>query len=422
MDAELFPERGRILLIEDEEAHADIIERSFARDGTYQLTRASTIAEGASFLEGSPFDLVLADWRLPDGEAFDLLTASRRLPLLIMTSRGDEKIAVRAMRAGALDYVVKSESSMLDMVHIAERAIRQWKSAIAGELREERTRELEVRNREIERANRMKSEFLANMSHELRTPLHTVIGFSELLGEEMKGPLNVDQKRFVNHIRKDALHLLALINEILDLSRIEAGKLILSRETLDLNAVLDDATSSIRPQCGTKSIRIEADIPLSILIDGDRVRVRQIFYNLLSNAVKFTPDGGCIQIAVCCAGGVAEISVSDSGIGIPPEEHQSIFDKFHQIVPATSGMREGTGLGLPITKRLVEEHGGRIWLASEPGKGSCFTFTLPLGRTTQESLVSESIVSLARVLAVQSASLAAPVDVVEAARAEEGLL
>ena len=398
MDAELSPEPRRILLIEDEEAHADIIGRSFERAGTFQLTRASTIAEGGSALEGSAFDLVIADWRLPDGEAFDLLTTSRRLPLLIMTSRGDEKIAVRAMRAGALDYVVKSESSMLDMPHIAERAIRQWENTITVELQEERTRELEVRNREIERTNRMKSEFLANMSHELRTPLHTVIGFSELLREEVKGPLNVDQKRFVNHIHKDAQHLLTLINEILDLSRIEAGKLILFRETLDLNSVLDDATSSIGPQCGSKSIRIEADIPLSIFIDGDRVRVRQIFYNLLSNAVKFTADGGCIRIAVCCAGGVAEISVSDTGIGIPPEEHQSIFDKFHQVVAATSGIREGTGLGLPITKRLVEEHGGRIWLASEPGKGSRFTFTLPVGRTNKVSFVSESIVSLARVI------------------------
>jgi signal transduction histidine kinase len=421
MDAKPSLKLRRILLIEDEEAHANIIARSFERDGTFQLTLTSTIAEGASAIEGGVFDLVIADWRLPDGDAFDLLTTSRRFPLLIMTSHGDEQVAVRAMRAGALDYVVKSESSMPDMLHIAERAIRSWKGMIARELWEQYARELELRNLEIDRANRMKSEFLANMSHELRTPLHTVIGFSELLREEVKGPLNVDQKRFVNHIHKDAQHLLTLINEILDLSRIEAGKLMLSRETLDLNAVLDDATSSIRPQCGTKSIRIEADIPLPIFIDGDRVRVRQILYNLLSNAVKFTPDGGCIRIGVCCAGGVAEISVSDTGIGIPPEEHQSIFDKFHQVVTATSGIREGTGLGLPITKRLVEEHGGRIWLASEPGKGSRFTFTLPLGRTNQESLVSESIVSLARVLstdntatsrepilAVQSPSLAHP--------------
>jgi PAS domain S-box-containing protein len=246
-------------------------------------------------------------------------------------------------------------------------------------LREENTRELELRNLEIERSNRMKSEFLANMSHELRTPLHTVIGFSELLIEEMKGPLNVDQKRFINHIHKDAEHLLALINEILDLSKIEAGKVELRRETLDLSGLVEDALSSIRPQCAAKSLRIEANIPGSPCVDADRLRARQILYNLLSNAAKFTPEGGRIRVDVSCANGFAEISVSDTGIGIPPEEHELIFDKFHQVVAATSGMREGTGLGLPITKRLVEEHGGRIWLESEPGKGSRFTFTIPIG-------------------------------------------
>jgi signal transduction histidine kinase len=231
------------------------------------------------------------------------------------------------------------------------------------------------------------------MSHELRTPLHTVIGFSELLNEEMKGPLNSDQKRFVSHIHKDAQHLLTLINDILDLSKIEAGKVTLNRENLDLSAVLEDALSSLRPQFVAKSIRLETNVPRSISIDGDRVRTRQILYNLLSNAAKFTPAGGRVSVDVSCADGFAEISVSDTGIGIPPQEHESIFDKFHQVVAATSGMREGTGLGLPITRRLVEEHGGRIWLESEPGKGSRFTFTIPsgiapLGHTNEKSVGS----------------------------------
>jgi PAS domain S-box-containing protein len=255
-------------------------------------------------------------------------------------------------------------------------------------LREEHTRELESRNLEIERASRMKSEFLANMSHELRTPLHTIIGFSELLGEEMKGPLNADQKRFVNHIHKDGEHLLALINEILDLSKIEAGKLVLSREPLDLNVVVEDVLSSIRPQCAAKSILLESEIPGPVFIDADRLRARQILYNLLSNAVKFTPEGGRIRVEGVRIDGFAKISVRDTGIGIPWQEHESIFDKFHQVVATTSGMREGTGLGLPITKRLVEEHGGRIWVDSEPGKGSRFTFTIPLGQMNEKSVGS----------------------------------
>jgi len=383
MDTARSPESRRILLVEDEEAHARIIERSFERDAAYQLTLASTVAEGLRALQDSAFELVISDWRLPDGEAFDLFTDSRQFPLLVMTSCGDEKLAVRAIKAGALDYVVKSESSMLDMLHIAEGAIRQRQNAISGKQQEERARELESRNLEIQQADRIKTEFLSAMSHELRTPLHTIIGFSELLLEQLKGLANAAQTRFVHHIHKDAQHLLALVNELLDLSSIEAGKLILQREPLDLNGIVDDASASIRPQCDVKSIRIEADVPASLVIDGDPLRVRQILYNLLGNAVKFTPVGGLIVISVRRTGGFAEISVRDSGIGIPWQEQDAIFDKYHQVA---GGKREGTGLGLPIARQLVEGHGGRIWLASEPGNGSCFTFTLPFVSANEESI------------------------------------
>jgi PAS domain S-box-containing protein len=240
-------------------------------------------------------------------------------------------------------------------------------------------RELELRNQEIERANRHKSEFLANMSHELRTPLHTVIGFSELLSEETKGPLNDQQRRFVHHIHKDSQHLLALINDILDLSKIEAGKLQLRPETVDLGILLEDALSSIRPQCLEKSITIGTNIAAPVLVSADRIRLKQILYNLLSNAVKFTPRGGDIRIDAEALDGMAQVSVTDTGIGVSPEDHDAIFETFHQAGSNTGGVREGTGLGLPITRRLVEQHGGRIWLKSEPGRGSCFTFTLPLG-------------------------------------------
>ena len=248
------------------------------------------------------------------------------------------------------------------------------------------TSELELRNREIERANQHKNEFLANMSHELRTPLHTVIGFSELLAEELKGPLNADQKRFINHIHKDSQHLLALINEVLDLSKIEAGKVELQKEPLDIGAMLGEVLASIRPQCLEKSIEIETSVDGPVWIDGDRIRIKQILYNLLSNAVKFTAKGGRVQIDGGPVDGFAEISVSDTGIGIPPEELESVFDTFHQV--GAPGMREGTGLGLPITKRLVEQHGGRIRLESEPGRGSRFTFTIPLKAANEKSIGS----------------------------------
>jgi PAS domain S-box-containing protein len=244
--------------------------------------------------------------------------------------------------------------------------------------------QLELRNREVERANRLKSEFLASMSHELRTPLHTIIGFSELLNEELKGPLNDAQKRFISHIHQDSLHLLELINEILDLSKIEAGRLELRPETFEMAAAIDETLSSIRALAAPKSITIERRAASGISLHADRVRFKEILYNLLSNAVKFTPDGGRVWIeATIEVGSIVTLSVVDTGVGIAAEEHESVFDKFYQVGPTTKGVREGTGLGLAITRRLVEQHGGRLWVESELGKGSRFTFALPLRGSTE---------------------------------------
>ena len=239
-------------------------------------------------------------------------------------------------------------------------------------------RQLELRNREVERANRLKSEFLASMSHELRTPLHTIIGFSELLAEELRGPLNHEQKRFVGHIHRDSLHLLELINEVLDLSKIEAGRLELNSETFEIAPAMDETLSSIRALADPKSIGIERNAAGGISIHADRVRFKEILYNLLSNAVKFTPDGGKVWIeAAAGPAGMISVSVSDTGVGIPAGEHESVFERFYQVGPTTKGVRAGTGLGLAITRRLVERHGGQLTLKSEPGKGSQFTFSLP---------------------------------------------
>ena len=246
--------------------------------------------------------------------------------------------------------------------------------------------QLELRNREVERANRLKSEFLASMSHELRTPLNTIIGYSELLKEELKGPLNETQKRFMSHIHRDSLHLLELINEVLDLSKIEAGHLELHPETFEIAVAMDETLSSIRALAAPKSITVERRSADGIALYADRVRFKEILYNLLSNAVKFTPDGGQVWIESSVDGNaVLNISVVDTGIGIAAEEHQSVFDKFYQVGPTTKGVREGTGLGLAITKRLVEQHGGKLWVESELGKGSRFTFALPFGVSAEAS-------------------------------------
>jgi PAS domain S-box-containing protein len=238
--------------------------------------------------------------------------------------------------------------------------------------------QLEARNLEVEQANRLKNEFLASMSHELRTPLHTIIGFSELLTEQLEGPLNEKQHRFVGHILQDARHLLELINEILDISKIESGRLELKCETVDFNHCVEDVLGGIRHLAATKNLTLENKNSFQHALYADRLRMKEILYNLLSNAVKFTPEGGTVWVESTHDNRFLHVSVCDTGIGIPENEQSSIFDKFYQVEDAKRGGREGTGLGLAITKHLVELHGGSISVESRPGQGSRFNLTFPL--------------------------------------------
>ncbi|HLW54553.1 MAG TPA: PAS domain-containing sensor histidine kinase [Candidatus Angelobacter sp.] len=241
--------------------------------------------------------------------------------------------------------------------------------------------QLEARNREVERANRLKSEFVASMSHELRTPLHTIIGFSELLAEEVEGTLNAKQKRFVGHVLQDAHHLLELINEVLDLSKIESGKLELQPELFEFSDCLEEVLTGARQAAQSKNVRLENRSNFAAQLYADRTRVREILNNLLSNAVKFTDSGGNVWVESSVNSGFLEITVADSGIGIAPEEQAAIFEKFYQVGGDNRRIREGTGLGLAITRQLVELHGGQIFLESSPNRGSRFTVTLPLAKT-----------------------------------------
>jgi PAS domain S-box-containing protein len=242
--------------------------------------------------------------------------------------------------------------------------------------------ELEARHKEAERLNRLKSEFMASVSHELRTPLHTIIGFAELLSEEGAGSLNERQRRFVHHIQTDSEHLLSLINDVLDLSRIEAGGLVVRTEPVRLRTAIAEAVNAIRPQANEKRVRVmvreENIVDIDVL--ADPLRLRQILNNLLSNGVKFTDPDGEVKITAKRDGDFVQITVSDTGLGISPEECGRIFDKFYQVGYTTSGVRQGTGLGLTICKQLVEIQEGQIWVDSEPGKGSDFHFTLPAHR------------------------------------------
>ena len=240
-------------------------------------------------------------------------------------------------------------------------------------------REIEDKSRQIEAANRHKSEFLANMSHELRTPLNAIIGFSEVLGERMFGELNEKQAEYTDDILTSGRHLLSLINEILDLSKVEAGRMELELATFDLPLAIDNARTFVRERATKHGINLDVTVDerLGDFV-GDERKIKQILLNLLSNAVKFTPEGGRIGIKARQADGSVEISVSDTGIGIAPEDQAKIFEEFRQVGADYAHKSEGTGLGLTLAKKFVELHGGKIWVESEVGKGSTFTFTLPI--------------------------------------------
>jgi signal transduction histidine kinase len=269
--------------------------------------------------------------------------------------------------------------------------------------------EIAEANQRLEQASRTKSDFLANMSHELRTPLNAVIGFSEILQDEMFGTLNKRQQEYVKNILDSGEHLLELIDDILDLSKVEAGKMDLDLRKVSVKEGLNASLSMLKEKAMKHGIKLDCEIApeADIEIEADERKLKQILYNLLSNAVKFTPEGGSVCVAArrvrsseCgvkpppqpplgkggIEGGVVselntdllEISVADTGVGIKPEDIPKLFNEFTQLENAYTKQHEGTGLGLALTKRLVELHGGRIWVESEPGKGSTFTFTMPV--------------------------------------------
>jgi signal transduction histidine kinase len=238
-------------------------------------------------------------------------------------------------------------------------------------------REIEIKSRELAAASQHKSEFLANMSHELRTPLNAIIGFSEVLAEKMFGELNEKQEEYSKDIHASGQHLLSLINDILDLSKIEAGRMELELSDFHLPTALDSALTLVRERAGRRSIALHLSVDERLgPIQADERKVRQVVLNLLSNAIKFTPEGGRIEVRATSQDDFVEVSISDTGVGIAPGDQDAVFEEFRQVGTADKKV-EGTGLGLTLCRKFVELHGGRIWVKSQVGVGSTFTFTIP---------------------------------------------
>jgi signal transduction histidine kinase/putative methionine-R-sulfoxide reductase with GAF domain len=246
--------------------------------------------------------------------------------------------------------------------------------------------EIQQKSSELEVANKHKSAFLASMSHELRTPLNAIIGFSEVLLAKLFGELNDKQEDYLKDIHTSGKHLLNLINDVLDLSKVEAGRMDLEPSQFHLPTALSDAMTLIRERAMKHGIELRLDVAPELgQITADERKFKQILLNLLSNAVKFTPDGGRVEVKASRVDGAVQVAVSDTGIGIAPADQEAVFEEFRQVGTDYMSKQEGTGLGLALTRRFVELHGGRIWLASEVGKGSTFYFTIPYGGEIETS-------------------------------------
>lgn len=331
----------------------------------------------------APPDLILLDIMMPGLDGYAVCRALKRepstanIPVIFLTAKSDLEAETRGFELGAVDYITKPISPPIVMARVRNHLTLK---ALADTLRE--------RNLQLEAASRIKSEFLANMSHELRTPLNAIIGFSEVLRDGLAGELEPRQREYANEIFTSGGHLLALINDLLDLSKVEAGRMTLDLEPLNVAQLIHAGLQVVKGTAMAHRQRLSADVADNL--DGvwlDGRKVKQILYNLLANAVKFTPDGGDVHVVVRRVIRAAapdgpeapflEILVNDSGIGVSMADQGRIFEPFTQIDGTLARRYQGTGLGLAMVRRLVELHGGTVALRSTPGEGSTFTVRLP---------------------------------------------
>ncbi|MDB6027774.1 MAG: sensor signal transduction histidine kinase [Verrucomicrobiales bacterium] len=371
--------KARILIVDDQETNVSLLEDMLSSAGYVSVESTMNPHEVCELHRKNRYSLILLDLQMPGMDGFQVLEGLKAIeaegypPVLVQTAQPNHK--VRALKAGAKDFISKP----FDLVEVLLRVRNMIEVRLLHQDAVIRTEQAEVRSEQSESANLAKSQFLANMSHELRTPLNAIIGFAEFLGDGKPGPLNPKQKEYLGDILNSGKHLLQLINDVLDLSKVEAGKMKLNLESFTLVQAVEEVCAVAKPMAQKKSIRVTVRIPSEInLVTLDQQKFKQILYNLISNGIKFTDDGGEVEISAApIERDQFKLSVRDTGIGIQQEDIKRLFREFEQLEAGTARRYEGTGLGLALTRKLVELHGGVIGVESEVGKGSTFSVILP---------------------------------------------
>nr|WP_315218542.1 ATP-binding protein [uncultured Duganella sp.] len=379
----------RIAVVDDQLNHLRALCDILGQHGV-EASGFATGAEALARIGDGGFDLLLTDLVMPNIDGLALLEAARaideHIACVVMTGEGSVDSAVRAMKMGAFDYVVKpfKAATLLPILRraIESRRLRLHNVALEAALRE-RIDELGRLNlvldearREAERANKAKSTFLSSMSHEVRTPLNSILGFSHILASDQFPMGAGDRQRLARHIVRSGQHLLQLVNEVLDLSRIESEKLTLHIGPVLLEPALAEAYAIVAPMAKERGVTLAAPGPAGYELSADPLRLRQVLVNLLSNAIKYNRDGGDVRVSCGRYGGQVSVAIADSGLGMTSAQLDSLFLPFSRAGREESDI-EGTGLGLVITQRLLEAMDGSIHVESQPGAGSTFRFELP---------------------------------------------
>jgi signal transduction histidine kinase/GGDEF domain-containing protein len=381
---------NRILVVDDEKEIRDFLYKALGRLGGFHVELAESGEDALLKLEKEPFDLVLTDLMMPKMDGLQLMAeiakSKPEILSIMMTGHGTIDSALEAMKRGASDYLMKPLN--LDELIIRIRKVLEEKQRFVR--LKDFADKLEKTNQELTKIDAMKSEFVSVASHELRTPLAAIKNAVQLMLSGKTGEINENQTKFLSMAERNINRLTNILNDLLNLSRIESGKIELKFEKVELKGLLELTASSLKPQADVKSIQIEVEVPGQFpTVHGDQEKIEQILTNLIGNSIKFTPEGGRILITAKlfskerggAYGDFVAVSVKDTGIGIPPEHLDSIFEKFYQVESSLHRSVSGTGLGLAITKGLVEAHQGKISVESEAGKGSTFTFTLPISES-----------------------------------------